>query len=269
MLMSTAAWAGEGEQVSLTTGWLTVLDLKDVQSVTSTDETVAVASRVGRGEVLLLGLVPGVATVSVWTSSGRTDYPVKVTRFPTLQTWDAMLQLDADHPRSFRVPSLTRVAVGDASMCEALVTGDGELELRPRRAGRTAVLVWTGGHRRQVLVTVVSGGVVRSSDDSDAVLTEPLDGRLVLIAGEQWSLAAPGLTQFAVLDPEVAQVRAGGRGDLVIEGKRAGATRLLVWNGKSRPETHFVVVHTRTPFDPPEDFDESPRPGPIRAAPHL
>jgi Flp pilus assembly secretin CpaC len=220
--------------------------------------------------VLLLGLLPGATTVSVWSASGRTDYPVTVTRFPTLQTWDDMVQLDADHPRTFRVPSLTRVAVGDASMCEAIVTGDGGLELRPRRAGRTAVLVWTGGHRRQVLVTVVSGGVVRSTDDFDAVLTEPLDGRVVLIAGEQWSLAAPALTQFAVIDPTVARVRVrpGGRGELVIEGQRAGATRVLVWNGKSKPETHFVVVHARSPFDPPESF-EWPPPGPVPSAPNL
>lgn len=88
MLVSTAALAGEGAQVRLTTGWLTVLDLKDVRSVTSADETVAVASRVERGEVLLLALLPGATTVSVWSAWGRTDYPVTVTRFPTLQTWD-------------------------------------------------------------------------------------------------------------------------------------------------------------------------------------
>jgi Flp pilus assembly secretin CpaC len=254
--------------VSLTSGWLSALDLKEVHAVTSTDETIVIGSTVDPGQVLLLGLQPGVATVSVWTGTGqarrRTDFEVTVSRFATLQPWNGMLQVDADQPRTLEVPSLTRVAVGDASTCEAIASGPDELELIPRRAGTTSVLVWTGGpggaHRRQLLVTVVSGGVVRSVDDSDAVLTEPLDGRLVLISGERQAIDIPSLTHFAVLDATVAQVHLGGRGELIVEGKAAGATRVLAWmTGKSRPESHFVVVHARTRCDP-EEAPEPPLP---------
>lgn len=271
IVVSTAAWASGGEAVSLTSGWLSALDLKEVQAVTSADETIVIGSTVDPGQVLLLGLQPGVTTVSVWTGPARrrTDFEVTVSRFATLQPWNGMLQVNAEQPRTLSVPSLVRVAVGDASTCEAIASGPDELELIPRRAGTTSVLVWTGGpggrHRRQLLVTVVSGGVVRSVDDADAVLTEPLDGRLVLITGERQAIDVPALTHFAVLDATVAQVHLGGRGELIVEGKAAGATRVLAWTGKSRPESHFVVVHPRTRGDPEEGPAPAlpPRPLPL------
>jgi len=262
-LLSTTAWAAEGAAVDLTSGWLSVLDLEDVQTATSADPTVAAVAAVDHGQVLLLGVGPGQTTISVWTrGAGRREYPVTVTRFTTLQPFDGMLRVSADQRRALRVPSLTRVVVGDAATCDAVLSGPDELELVPRRAGTTTLLVWTGGdgyaHRRLLLVTVESGGVVRSADETDAVLTEPLDGRVVLIAGERATLETPPPLQFAVRDPAVARVHLGRQGELVVEGRAAGATHVLVWTGKPRPESHYVVVHPRDRSDPEQDPGEDP-----------
>lgn len=267
LAMSTAAWANEGPSVRVTSGWLSVVDVKDVQSVTSADATRVSIVSVSEDQVLLLGAEPGETTISVWSGPARapqrTDYPVVVVSGDSLQPFDGVLKVSVDDRRTVHARSLKRIAIGDASICDAVLTGPDAFVLVPRRPGRTSMLVWTGGdgaaHRKQLLVTVESGGISRTVDELDTVLTEPVVGRLVLIAGEHAIVDVPAaLRQFTIVDSTVAAVRVGHPGEVIVEARAAGATSLLVWTGKSRPESLFVVVHPRAPWEPEDQSGDAP-----------
>lgn len=271
-LLSTASGASEDRTVYLTTGQVSVLDARGVQTASAADGSVVLVTGVDHDQVVLVGAVPGTTTLTVVVgppqAPRRIDYRVTVIRDQTLQPFAAVLRATVDRRQRFRVPGLTRVAVGDASMCEALVTGPDELELVPRRAGLASMLVWTAGHdaahRRQLVVSVESGGFARNADEADAVRTEPLDGRLVLIAGERAVIDGRGALQFGVVDEAVAHVREARRGELVVEARAMGATRLRLWTGGPRPQSILVVVHAHTP--PEADDDAGPDvPAPLPA----
>ncbi len=272
-LLASAA-GSSGGALTLTSGWPSVLDLEAVQSVTSDDVAVVTVAALDQRQVVLLGAVPGVATITVSTGAPgaghRTEYRVTVVREATLLHWDGLVKAHVGRRSRLRIPSVTRVVVGDASMCEAVLEGSDALVLVPRRPGMTSMLVWTGGtssaHRRRLLVVVESGGVVHVVDDFDAVLIEPFDGRLVLVTGEHAILDVPGATRFAVTDEAVAQVRINLGGALVVEGRSAGATRVLVWTTKAVPEVRFVVVLQRARWEPLPD-DPPAGDGPLLAQP--
>ena len=171
-----------------------------------------------------------------------------------------------------QLPGIARVVVGDASICEANLSGRDALELVPRQPGMISMLVWINGldaaHRRQLLIIVESGGVARTVDEFDSVLTEPIDGRLVLITGEHAIIPAAGVTQCAMKDSAVAQPRGGHLGELIIEARAEGATWLLLWNGTRRAKKHFVVVHSRSWVEAEPD-DGVRNPVPVLSTPEV
>ncbi len=270
-LVSTAAWASEGESIRLTAGWVRAFDVKDLQRVRSADPSVLSVTTVEPDQVLLSGVDDGETTLSVWagTPVERTDHLVVVIRGHALFPFDGLLKVDVDDRRLLHGRALTRVAIGDATICEATLTGSDTLALVPRRPGTTSMIVWADGttaaHRRQILLTVESGGITRTSEEADATLTEPRSGRLVLVAGEHAILDLPVTTRLAMVDSNVAVARAGEPGEVIVEGRACGATSLLLWNGTHRQVSLFVVVHPRSQRLPePDDPEELPkRPVPV------
>ncbi|MFO0599786.1 MAG: pilus assembly protein N-terminal domain-containing protein [Myxococcaceae bacterium] len=251
--------AAAPEPLALTSGWLEVIDVADATEVASADPSVALPMVVDHTQVMIIGGAPG----STLVEARSPDRPprvffVMVGRAATLQDGALAMNLVAGETKRVRLPEVRRLAVGAPEICEAQVTEDGDIELRPLRAGTTLVVAWSGGeaakHRVRLLVTVQSvdakgRALVRSVEENDAVLTEPLDGRLALIAGEQM-LVETSAWRFAIADEQVATVRAVGR-TLLVEGRAPGATRLVVWNAQGRPLSKFVVVHGRSPPPPP------------------
>ena len=265
--VSTSAWAGAEGELRLTVGWVTVLDEADVQAVTSDDVGVVRVVSIDHGQVVLLGVGPGRTTVAVDAGGRQVELQATVLADATWHEWDSMMRATVEHRRRINVPSLTRVIVGDPSMCDARIVGPDELEVVPRRPGRASFIVWAGGldvaHRRRVFVLVEAGGVVRSMTDSDAVMTEPADGRLVLVAGERATLELQA-TSVGVRDQDVVRVRSGPDGELVVEGLRSGATWLYVWTGGPRPALRFVVVHESSPGEVEDCPAEDAPPVPVR-----
>lgn len=272
-VIATAAGADEGVGFRVSAGWLSVMDVPGVQKVTSADPKVVAVSSVADDQVVLLGVEEGVATVSVWALVGgvtrRTDFDVTVLNNTTVQKWDGLVGLSVGHRTALAARGLTRLEVGDAAICDATPAGPDGFELSPRRPGTTTLLVWAGGrtpaHRRQLLITVSSGGIARSSTEVDATLTEPRTGRLVLLPGEHAIVDLPPKARFAVKDEAVVVARSSDDGELILEGRLPGATRLLVWAGTKRARSLFVVVHPRAPADAPVDDPlPPPDPAPIR-----
>lgn len=252
LLAARLAWADE---VRLSTGWVRALDVPGVTSASSLEPRVLTVAGVEHDQVVVRGEAPGVTLllVTVATPQGPREEPwrVVVQRAHTVDTWDHLLTVTALEPQTLRTPRLARVVAGDESLCGARLEGDA-LVLTPRRPGKTPLLLWLGGleakHRRQVLLTVETGNVSRTTDELDAVLTEPLDGRLVLIAGESALVSLPANSRVASADEAVARVLGVRDGQLVVEGRRAGATWLRVWTDGQRPRAQFVVVHAHWPW---------------------
>lgn len=275
VLTASTAWAVEGLPWVLTSGWPTVVDVRALRSVKVDDPTHATAVLLDAEQLLLVGGAPGQTRITVVSDDGETvERGLTVVRGQTFFASTGLLAARVGAPRRVRVPGLTRVIAGDASLCDAVPVSDDELELRPRRPGVALVLVWAGGltraHRRELLVDITSGDVRHSVDDDDALVTEPLDGRLVLVAGESALLPAPQVTRVAVGDPSVVRVHAAAGGELVVEALARGATRLYVWTTGPRPQARFVVVHAHVPGEPPVEDDGGPSPKPpVDRAPRL
>jgi hypothetical protein len=130
----------------------------------------------------------------------------------------------------------------------------------------TTIVGWAGGttaqHRFHLIVIVESNGQVRSGEELDAVLTEPLENRRVaLIAGERYLIPRGSTQRFAVKDERV--VVASGQGSMVVLSARAaGATRFVTWDANGKETSRFVVVHERSAPPPPVQDAPAPIPGP-------
>ena len=222
----------------------------------------------GEDQAILLGVMPGETIVSVWANGQRTDYPILVLRNTSVvQRLDGLVKVGVGHPTELKVKDLKRLELGDASLAEADLAGADTIALKGKRPGTTTLIVWAGGttavHRKQLLVTIESGGIARSADEVDQALTEPF-GRLVLLSGEHAIVDVPAANaRFAVKDEGVAVLRMNAMGDLVIEGRGPGATRLLLWKGAKKAKSLFVVVQPRAPADPPVDDPVDVPDGPV------
>jgi hypothetical protein len=254
-----AALPASSLPIRITTGWLTVVDLKGLQHAASADPSIASVLSAKDDQLLLLGAEPGETIIYLTANGERSEQPVTVGRGTSLRLDSGFMKLSVGSPMTLKAVSLRRALIGDGLLCDAAVSSADALELTPRRPGMTNLFVWTGGvdalHRHEILVLVESGGVSRSADDLDAVLTEPLTGRLVLITGEHAILDLPPAARFAINDPSVAIASASPRGELVIDARAAGATFLRTFTGSGVPRSTFVVVHAHSPGDPPEDDD--------------
>lgn len=243
--------------LQLTSGWPTVLDLADVQEVTAVDSKVVLSTRIDERQVLLVGNAPGTTRVTVVVgSAGRTrrvDYQVTVSRWATITAPGQRVDVAVDQPRDLEVAQLRRVVSGDPTICEASLGAGDTLHLLSRRPGQAVLMVWAGGtdaaHRRPLVVTS-QGGVQRTADDVDAILTEPLDGRLALIAGERARVPVPGTRRFESKDPSVAVATLHPSGELLVEARNVGATWVQTWADDGKARRLWVVVNQHSAWDP-------------------
>ncbi|MFT3710847.1 MAG: pilus assembly protein N-terminal domain-containing protein [Archangium sp.] len=247
--------------MAVTSGWLAVLDVEDAAAVLSDDEAIAFPITVDRSQVLIVGGLPGTTTVRVLDGADHErEFLVMVGRAQTIVEFEISVRLEAEKVQVLPVRALRRAIVGNPEICDAVVRDDGQLELHPLNAGMTTIVGWAGGttarHRFHLIVIVESNGVVRSGEDLDAILTEPLENRRVaLIAGERY-LVPRGTTQrFAVKDERV--ITASGQGNMVVLSARsAGATRFVTWDANGHETSRFVVVHERSA--PPKPVLDAP-----------
>lgn len=249
------------EPVALTTGWLGVLDVRDAASVVSDDEAIAFPISVDREQVLLVGGIPGTTTVHVTDAQNHERiFLVMVGRAQTLVEFEISVRAEAESVQVLPVRNLRRVVVGNPEICDAVVREDGQLELHPLNAGMTTLVGWAGGtdakHRFHLIVVVEPRGRLRSAEELDAILTEPLENRRVaLIAGERYLMPRANTQRFAVKDERV--VVANGQGGMVVlTARAAGATRFVSWDANGRETSRFVVVHERS--SPPTPVQEDP-----------
>ncbi len=241
----------------LTMGWPSVVDLTDVRVVESSDPKVLFASRLDDRQVLLVGAWPGSARLSIELGpvghTHRVEYEARVERWPTVANRGEPVEIMVDVEQVVTMTDLRRVVSGDPTTCEASLLGADRLRLLARRPGRAAVLLWVGGtdaaHRRTLVVTA-EGGVHRTQDDVDATLTEPLDGRLALIAGEHARVPLPGTRRFASRDPSVVVASLHPSGELLVEARGVGATWVQTWGNDGTPGRLWVVVNHHSAWDP-------------------
>ncbi len=247
--------AASPPSLKLGSGWPTVLDLTQVESVSVGNPAVLQAARLDERQVLLVGNAPGVTQVVVEQGGGRhVEYEVKVSRWLGIaEREQRVVAVDVDHDQVLRLPGLRRVISGDPSLCEAVLEPDDTVRLVVRKPGMTGLLLWVGGtdaaHRRTLIVDS-NAGVQRTADDRDDDLSEPLDGRLALVAGEHARVPAPGTRRFESRDPSVVVASLHASGELVVEARGVGATWVHTWADDGTPGRFFVVVNHHTGWDP-------------------
>jgi Flp pilus assembly secretin CpaC len=106
------------------------------------------------------------------------------------------LALQAGERREVQVPGLTRLTMGDASIVDVTMQGDGRLLFVAGEPGRANVFVWTRDARRiEYVVEVVAVPVS---------LSEP---PVELVVGLQQVLTFKGVTRVAVGDATVCEVK--------------------------------------------------------------
>lgn len=249
------------EPMALTTGWLSVLDVQDAASVVSDDEAIAFPISVDREQVVVMGGIPGTTTVHVVDGQNNERvFLVMVGRAQTLVEFEISVRAESESVQVLPVRGLRRVVVGNPEISDAVVREDGQLELHPLNPGMTTVVGWAGGtsaqHRFHLIVVVEPRGRLRSAEETDSILTEPLENRRVaLIAGERYLMPRANTQRFAVKDEGV--VVANGQGGLVVlTARAAGATRFVSWDANGRETSRFVVVHERSA--PPKPVQEAP-----------
>lgn len=88
------------------------------------------------------------------------------------------------------------------------------------------------------------------------------DETLVITAGQLKTLQFKGLSRIAVGDPEVADVKTIGNGELVIVASKAGATTLLVWSDGAKDPKMFKLQVTPqgAGLAPPSPGEATPKP---------
>lgn len=190
---------------------------------------------------------PGVADVEVEDTTltltgaelGRTTLSVtvggKTKRWPVLVRTAVMAQrleltLQAGERREVSVPGLTRLTMGDASIVDVSMQGNGQLLFVAGEPGRANVFVWTRDARRfEYVVEVVAVPV--------SVSEPPVE----LVVGLQQVLTFKGVTRVAVVDPAVCEVKWLGTEELLLLPQRAGRTTLQVWSGQTAHARALLV----------------------------
>ncbi|QDE65573.1 MULTISPECIES: pilus assembly protein N-terminal domain-containing protein [Myxococcus] len=67
---------------------------------------------------------------------------------------------------------------------------------------------------------------------------------VVVKKGSHRELQIPGMVRIAIDEPEIADIKALGKGVLRITGKQAGETALLVWAGPENKRSSYRIVVT-------------------------
>lgn len=92
-----------------------------------------------------------------------------------------------------------------------------------------------------VALSLFSVPVFAEATQQPAPSTAPVDV-ITVTAGTTKTLQVPGLTRLALGNVEFADVSTSGDSGVLIKGKKAGETVLLVWSGSTRKEYRVVVT---------------------------
>ncbi|GEM_PF-3058065 len=128
------------------------------------------------------------------------------------------LDLTVGAQKTLNIPSLDRIAVGNADIADLRTTGDQGLQVVGMAEGETTLRIWSKGAKNphEVKVKVVADG-------------------FTLKPGEQRVVQFPGLTRAAVGDESIVSVSPVGNDRLMLTaGKEPAKTTLLVWSGDER-----------------------------------
>ncbi|MDP1826528.1 MAG: protein kinase [Archangium sp.] len=176
----------------------------------------------------LTGADLGRTTLSVTVGGKTRRWPVVVRTAVMAQRLELALQ--SGEQREVQVPGLTRLTMGDASIVDVTMQGDGRLRFVAGEPGRANVFVWTRDARRlEYLVEVVAVPVS---------LSEP---PVELVVGLQQVLTFKGVTRVAVSDPAVCEVKWLGAEELLLLPQRPGKTTLQVWSGQTAHARALLV----------------------------
>ncbi len=82
-----------------------------------------------------------------------------------------------------------------------------------------------------------------------AIVAGPTEARaetMALVRGQQKIVAAPGVTRIAIADPNVADVKVVGQGQVLITAIGTGQTQLTIWRG-SKVQSYTILVSSQDP----------------------
>jgi len=84
--------------------------------------------------------------------------------------------------------------------------------------------------------------------DAAVIPAGPLLKMEVIIGKSQVLAFTENITRVSVTDPNIADVMVASPRQLLINGKAAGTTSMVVWDSEDRPTFYDLVVHTDTSF---------------------
>ncbi len=136
----------------------------------------------------------------------------------------------------FKVPGLSRIAVGDPSIADIKTIGADQLLVVGEGLGHTTLIAWFGARLDQMEVTVAPDA---KADPSEPALTIP--------PGDQKVLVVPNIQRVAIGDSDVADVKTAGNDQLLLVGMHEGRTTLLVWSADGKRRSYLIIVPPPTP----------------------
>lgn len=154
----------------------------------------------------------------------------------------APIRLKQGEEKVLDVGDYTRLAIGAPEVVAVTASREGgQLTVVGRSVGKTTLLVWQKkGGRVTYLIDVRSDG--RPEPKPDPVVAAPRPTELPMFQGEQKVLSFPGVSRIAVGDPEIADVKTVGDGELLISAVSEGRTTMMVWRGGGERLEYEIAV---------------------------
>jgi Flp pilus assembly secretin CpaC len=175
--------------VSVTAGHHAVVSVPSgSRSASVADAHVATAQLVSDSEVLLTGVTRGKTTLLVRSGDQiETTYAVTVDATPTPPVDSAVetVQIGVGHQKTFLVPDVRRVAVGDPKVADVTVVDGKEVLLTGITAGRTSLLIWRANDARMSYAIAVEEKPLEESAAEIRALLEMMEGVRLRIIGSR------------------------------------------------------------------------------------
>lgn len=154
--------------------------------VSAGDARLATAQLLSDTEVLITGVARGHTTVTVKDADGNeTAYEVMIDSVPAAPTDnEQVVALGVGHQKTFAVPDVTRIAIGDPKVADAMVVGGREILLTGLTAGRTSLLIWRANDVRVSYVLKIEEKPLEESAAEIRQLLGPMEGIRLRFIGE-------------------------------------------------------------------------------------
>ncbi len=137
------------QTLELSPGEQKVLEARDVIGLVVGSTYVVDAKQLGSDRIQLSAIEVGQSTVLAWTKDDVLTWAVRVVKArPASDLPGERVALQVGKSRSFAIPNVMRVAIGDSDIADAKVGGDGSLIVDGVSEGETTLLVWTANGKR-------------------------------------------------------------------------------------------------------------------------